>query len=179
MIMHDPVAMLINIRSDGHQNPPFPEIPDDEVSTMAAYGATPPHRWVEAKDRCPRSWLRSPVTAGIATPRGGRTVRSINDGADTIRYQAPGRLVGPHSRVQFRKIAARCPDPKMARLFVTKAYCCAITLPVGRDRAGMPFGLQLTAPANAEEKLLTIALMAERVLGTAADRLGTPPLLAS
>ena len=56
---------------------------------------------------------------------------------------------------------------------------CAITMPVGRDRAGMPVGLQLAAPANAEEKLLTIALMAERVLGTAADRLGTPPLLAS
>jgi hypothetical protein len=37
----------------------------------------------------------------------------------------------------------------------------------------------LTAPAHAEEKLLTIALTAERVLGTGADRLGTPPLLAS
>ena len=47
-----------------------------------------------------------------------------------------------------------------------------------RDRAGMPVGLQLTAPAHAAEKLLTIALAAERVLGTAADRLGTPPLLA-
>ena len=55
---------------------------------------------------------------------------------------------------------------------------CAITLPVGRDRAGMPVGLQLTAPAHAAEKLLTIALAAERVLGTAVDRLGTPPLLA-
>jgi aspartyl-tRNA(Asn)/glutamyl-tRNA(Gln) amidotransferase subunit A len=56
---------------------------------------------------------------------------------------------------------------------------CAITMPVGRDRAGMPVGLQLTAPAHAEEQLLTIALTAERVLGTAADRLGKPPLLAS
>jgi aspartyl-tRNA(Asn)/glutamyl-tRNA(Gln) amidotransferase subunit A len=56
---------------------------------------------------------------------------------------------------------------------------CAITMPVGRDRAGMPVGLQLTAPAHAEERLLAIALAAERVLGTAADRLGTPPLLAS
>src|SRR5205823_8395754 len=55
---------------------------------------------------------------------------------------------------------------------------CAITMPVGRDRAGMPVGLQLTAPAQAEGKLLTIALMAERVLGSGADRLGTPPLLA-
>ena len=56
---------------------------------------------------------------------------------------------------------------------------CAITMPVGRDRAGMPVGLQLTAPAYAEEKLLTIALAAERVLGTGIDRLGTPPLLVS
>jgi len=56
---------------------------------------------------------------------------------------------------------------------------CAITVPVGRDRAGMPVGLQLTAPAGAEERLLAIALAAERVLGTAADRLGTPPLLIS
>ena len=55
---------------------------------------------------------------------------------------------------------------------------CAITMPVGRDRAGMPVGLQLIAPANAEEKLLRIALAAERVLGTAMDRLGTPLLLA-
>jgi aspartyl-tRNA(Asn)/glutamyl-tRNA(Gln) amidotransferase subunit A len=56
---------------------------------------------------------------------------------------------------------------------------CAITMPVGRDRAGMPVGLQLTAPAHAEEKLLTIALAAERVLGTGMSRLGTPPLLVS
>jgi len=54
---------------------------------------------------------------------------------------------------------------------------CAITMPVGRDRTGMPVGLQLTAPALAEEQLLAVALAAERVLGTAADRLGTPPLL--
>jgi aspartyl-tRNA(Asn)/glutamyl-tRNA(Gln) amidotransferase subunit A len=56
---------------------------------------------------------------------------------------------------------------------------CGITLPVGLDRLGMPVGLQLIAPPWAEEKLLAIALAAERVLGTAADRLGTPPALAS
>jgi aspartyl-tRNA(Asn)/glutamyl-tRNA(Gln) amidotransferase subunit A len=54
---------------------------------------------------------------------------------------------------------------------------CAITMPVGRDRAGMPVGLQLTAPALAEERLLAIALAAERVLGSAAEGLGVPPLL--
>jgi hypothetical protein len=36
----------------------------------------------------------------------------------------------------------------------------------------------LIAPAHAEEKLLRVALAAERVLGTAVDRLGIPPLLA-
>jgi aspartyl-tRNA(Asn)/glutamyl-tRNA(Gln) amidotransferase subunit A len=54
---------------------------------------------------------------------------------------------------------------------------CAITLPVGLDKATMPVGLQLIAPAWAEEKLLGIALAAERVLGTATERLGTPPSL--
>jgi len=53
---------------------------------------------------------------------------------------------------------------------------CAITLPVGRDKAGMPVGLQLIAPAWAEERLLAIA--AEQVLGTATERLGIPTLLA-
>ena len=54
----------------------------------------------------------------------------------------------------------------------------AITMPVERDRAGMPVGLQLTAPARAEEKLPTFALAVERLLGIRADPLGTPPLLA-
>ena len=54
---------------------------------------------------------------------------------------------------------------------------CAITLPVGRDRAGMPVGLQLTARAGQEERLLAIAWAAERVLGRASERIGTPPLL--
>ena len=49
----------------------------------------------------------------------------------------------------------------------------------GQICVGMPVGLQLIAPAGAEERLLAIALAAERVLGTAADRLGTPPLPAS
>ena len=56
---------------------------------------------------------------------------------------------------------------------------CGVTLPVGLDRAGMPVGLQFIAPPWAEEKLLAIALAAERALGTARERLGTPPMLAA
>jgi aspartyl-tRNA(Asn)/glutamyl-tRNA(Gln) amidotransferase subunit A len=55
---------------------------------------------------------------------------------------------------------------------------CAITLPVGLDRARMPVGLQLIAPPGNEERLIAVALAAERVLGTSRDRLGRPPLLA-
>lgn len=56
---------------------------------------------------------------------------------------------------------------------------CALSMPVGLDGAGMPVGLQLMASHGADEQLLAVALACERVLGTAKERLGTPPLLAA
>jgi aspartyl-tRNA(Asn)/glutamyl-tRNA(Gln) amidotransferase subunit A len=53
---------------------------------------------------------------------------------------------------------------------------CALSLPAGLDAAGLPVGLQLIAPGGAEERLLGLGVAAERVLGTARQRLGTPPL---
>ncbi len=53
---------------------------------------------------------------------------------------------------------------------------CAITIPVGLDAAGMPVGLQLMAPNNADQRLLAIAAAIERVIGTPRERLGRPPL---
>ena len=52
---------------------------------------------------------------------------------------------------------------------------CALTIPVGLDRAGMPVGLQLVAPGGRDEALLGAALAAEKALGTARERLGVPP----
>ena len=52
---------------------------------------------------------------------------------------------------------------------------CSITLPVALDSAGMPVGLQLIACGGREERLLAVALACEKVLGTARQRLGTPP----
>ncbi|MBT3171698.1 MAG: amidase [Rhodospirillaceae bacterium] len=52
---------------------------------------------------------------------------------------------------------------------------CAITLPVALDGAGMPVGLQLIAAAGREERLLSVALAVEKVLGTARQRIGVPP----
>ncbi|MFN4089074.1 MAG: amidase [Alphaproteobacteria bacterium] len=54
----------------------------------------------------------------------------------------------------------------------------ALTMPVGLDAAGMPVGLQLMAAPDQEELLLAGGFACERVLGTAAQRLGLPPLCA-
>jgi aspartyl-tRNA(Asn)/glutamyl-tRNA(Gln) amidotransferase subunit A len=54
---------------------------------------------------------------------------------------------------------------------------CALTLPVGLDSNGMPVGLQLIAPANAEETLLAAASAIERVLGTPIQQIGLPPMI--
>ena len=51
----------------------------------------------------------------------------------------------------------------------------AISIPVGIDGNGMPIGLQLVAPGGQDEALLSVALAAERELGTAPQCLGHPP----
>jgi aspartyl-tRNA(Asn)/glutamyl-tRNA(Gln) amidotransferase subunit A len=53
---------------------------------------------------------------------------------------------------------------------------CAATLPVGLDRVGMPVGLQLMAKGGDDERLLAIACVAERILGTAREILGPAPM---
>lgn len=53
---------------------------------------------------------------------------------------------------------------------------CALSLPVALDKAGLPVGLQLIAPYGEDERLLAAGLAFERVLGTARQRLGVPPL---
>ena len=50
---------------------------------------------------------------------------------------------------------------------------CAITIPVGRDAAGMPVGLQIAARGGDDGRLLRAALAVERALGT--SRLGPLP----
>lgn len=51
----------------------------------------------------------------------------------------------------------------------------ALTMPVGRDRAGMPVGLQVIGGANEESFLLEVGRAIERKLGTGLDILGAPP----
>ena len=53
---------------------------------------------------------------------------------------------------------------------------CAITLPAGLDRNGMPIGLMLMAPPLHEARLIAVAAAAERILGTARQQFGATPL---
>ena len=54
---------------------------------------------------------------------------------------------------------------------------CALSLPVGMDRAGLPIGLQLVGPRHGDVGLLSAALAAERALGSGPERIGSPPRL--
>lgn len=53
---------------------------------------------------------------------------------------------------------------------------CAVTVPVALDAAGMPVGLQIACPGGEDARALAIARAFEKVLGTARERLGPPPL---
>ena len=50
----------------------------------------------------------------------------------------------------------------------------AVTVPVGRDAAGLPVGLQVMAKAGDDKRLVEIVLGMEAVLGRPATRLGKP-----
>jgi len=52
---------------------------------------------------------------------------------------------------------------------------CGLTIPVGLDGDGMPIGFQIMAARGADERLLSVGLAVENVVGTARERLGTPP----
>lgn len=52
---------------------------------------------------------------------------------------------------------------------------CGLTLPVGKDNAGMPVGLQVMAGPWQEARLLAIGQAIERQLGTGSSILGEPP----
>lgn len=56
---------------------------------------------------------------------------------------------------------------------------CAITLPVARDVEGVPVGMQVACRRHTEPRLIAIAAAMERTLGTARNRLGTPPLISA
>jgi len=53
---------------------------------------------------------------------------------------------------------------------------CAVTLPAGLDAAGMPVGMQLIGRHGDDGRVVALAQAVENVIGTAAHRLGKPPM---
>jgi Asp-tRNA(Asn)/Glu-tRNA(Gln) amidotransferase A subunit family amidase len=49
-------------------------------------------------------------------------------------------------------------------------------LPVGKDPTGLPIGMQLSMASGTDDRLMTIACAAERILGTPSAILGDPTL---
>lgn len=93
----------------------------------------------------------------------------------------PANLITPPPVTDVADDLERYKEVNLATLHptcpVNMLGLCAISIPAGLDAAGMPVGLQLVGRAGEDEALLGVALAAERVLGTAAERLGVPPLL--
>ena len=52
---------------------------------------------------------------------------------------------------------------------------CGLSIPAGLDGNGMPVGLQLLAGRGMDERLLSVGLAVEAVIGPASRRLGAPP----
>jgi Asp-tRNA(Asn)/Glu-tRNA(Gln) amidotransferase A subunit family amidase len=50
------------------------------------------------------------------------------------------------------------------------AHCLAISIPCGKDRAGLPVGLQIAGPAGADRRVLSFAAAAEAMLAEAGLR---------
>ncbi len=100
------------------------------------------------------------------------------------RFQGVDALVWPTVPITPPRTAEveRLEDYRRLNMLSLRNTCianmldlCALTLPVGLDAAGMPVGLQLVAPAMAEAQLLGAGLAVEAILGTAPQRLGSPP----
>ena len=90
--------------------------------------------------------------------------------APTVPISPPllSDIEGPDVYARTNRMASRTTNP------ANVLDLCAISIPCGLDDAGMPVGLQLIASRGEDERLLAHAYSAERVLGTARDRLGSP-----
>jgi aspartyl-tRNA(Asn)/glutamyl-tRNA(Gln) amidotransferase subunit A len=129
--------------------------------------------WLETLD--PR--VRRRMDAGKALPASDylrRKERYVMLGGDAARSLAGiDALVCPTVPITPPLIADIASDEAYTKtnMLAMRNTCpasflglCAVTLPVGRDAAGMPVGLQLIGAPNSEARLLAIAVELERLL---------------
>jgi amidase len=61
----------------------------------------------------------------------------------------------------------------------TMALCCSAVIPCGRDRQGMPFGIQIIGRRGSDARVLSVALALEEVLGASEETRRPLPDLAA
>ncbi len=132
---------------------------------LERHGATlPAHEYVR-RLRTIEGWMRAADARlaeidAIALPTVSVTPARVADLAGAEAYRVHNLAASRNSAV-------------IALLGLT-----ALSLPVALDAAGMPVGLQLASRHGCDADLLALAFACERLLGTRAQRLGEPPLLA-
>jgi aspartyl-tRNA(Asn)/glutamyl-tRNA(Gln) amidotransferase subunit A len=124
----------------------------------------PAHEYVR-RLRTIEGWMRAADAAladvdAVATPTVSVTPARVADLATADAYTK-------HNLAASRNCAV-----------VALLGLAAISLPVALDAARMPVGLQLAARHGHDAELIGLAFAVERVLGSRAQRLGQPPMLA-
>jgi aspartyl-tRNA(Asn)/glutamyl-tRNA(Gln) amidotransferase subunit A len=113
-----------------------------------------------------------------------RRLEALTDAAHAAMHDVHA-VVGPTVPITPPRIEdVREPSPYMkANLMAARntttvnlLTMCAVTMPVALDKVGMPVGLHIVCPRNEDVRSIAIARAFEKHLGTARERLGTPPL---
>lgn len=113
-------------------------------------------RWCAAKNKAANARLAEVDV--IAMPTSPLSPPRLADVSNVDGYVA-------HNRKSFRFTCG-----------VNLLALCALSMPVGLNKHGLPVGLQLVSRSGNEERLLEVAFALERAIGTGADRMGQPPL---
>jgi len=142
--------------------------------------------WIETLD--PTVWSRLSTYGAIETTEYLQRIREI----EPARVRAHAQLADidvlatPTTRITAPKAedVADLEDYRTRNMAIGRNLMLmnlwdfpSLTLPVGKDANGLPIGLQLSSARGTDDRLVCIARAVERVLGTAREVLGDPPLL--
>ena len=156
------------------------------VSRFGAYHAAECHAlWYDVIEARPDLiyapiWERIRVGAQISATDAARAKQGLAAAAASLhtRMRRHGVFLMPTAAASPPPIAALEADAEVYRTANVAALrntrlanylnCCALTLPCGRDRNGVPVGLMLMAPPGDEERLLRLGHAIEPVIAEGA-----------
>ncbi len=168
----------------------WPEVPA-MLEFLATGGVTSAECCAFIEGELPQLWRQlDPMVAARIADGGDITAREyllrarqlnvFSTSAKTL-FAKVDLLVTPTVPITPPRVAdiTELADYRRANMLALRNTClanlaglCALTIPAGLDAQGLPTGLQLMAPAGAEQRLLTFAMALEHHLGTPRERLG-------